>query len=179
MSKRYKSRIHVQAHSPHARPTTSPFRSELQPSHTSALTHATRSSISSTHTTTNMSVYYETSTPNFPSYSTTQEFSLPPENHLSSVYADAHTGPWGWQWKGVQELVSTSPSSTRITIRDLMDDIEKVKYTEGCRGSFITDKECSECTGDVQNCHGLVVFNISRVPFHRRRTVDGGAPQPP
>ena len=48
-----------------------------------------------------------------------------------------------------------------------MDDIEKVKYAEGCRVLFNADNECSGRTGDVQNRHRLGLFKISRVPFHR------------
>jgi len=77
-------------------------------------------------------------------------------------------GPWGWQWRdGVRELVSALPSPTRVTIKALMDDIEKVKDAEGYLVLFVADKECLGCTGDVQNHHRLGLFKISRVPFHR------------
>ena len=49
-------------------------------------------------------------------------------------------GPWGWQWKdGVRDLVAVPPSELRITIKALMDDIEKVGALKGTRVSFITD----------------------------------------
>ena len=102
-----------------------------------------------------MNPYYEMSTDSF-CYNTIQGFVLFPEDHgVSSVYVEAHMGPWGWQWRdGLRDLVSTPPSPTRITIKDLMDAIEKVNQARCCV-LFITDERvCSGCAWDVQNPHG-------------------------
>ena len=65
-------------------------------------------------------------------HSTAQGFVLVPEdNWVPPVYVETHLGPWGWQWRdGVRRLVSTPPSPIRITIKALMDSIEKVGALE-------------------------------------------------
>jgi len=75
-----------------------------------------------------MNGYPDMPTINCIRYDTVQGFVLVPEDKwVSPIYVETHMGPWGWQWRvGVRDLVSVPPSSTRITIKALMDDIEKV-----------------------------------------------------
>jgi hypothetical protein len=63
-------------------------------------------------------------------------------------------GPWGWQWSDeMRDLVSTPASPGRMTIKTLMDAIEKVNQTRDCVLP-ITDKErCSALTLDVLDSH--------------------------
>lgn len=80
-----------------------------------------------------MNVYPEMYPVNCNPHDTVQGFTLVPEDKwVPTVYAETHMGPWGWQWKdGVRELAtSVSSSSIRITIKSLMDDIEKVGTVE-------------------------------------------------
>ena len=141
-------------HLPHLHLIAFPFRSvELHPSSFPPSPHAIQSSISPLPTPPQTHPYHEMPTPNLTQHDAAQGSVLPPDNnHVSSVSMRARMGPWGWQWRdGLRDVVSTSPSSARITIKALMNDIEKVKHAEGCRELFIVDQECSGRTRDVQN----------------------------
>ena len=62
---------------------------------------------------------------------------VPGDKWVPPLYAEAHLGPWPWQWRHeMRDLVSTSPSSIRISIKALMDDIEKVGTFKGTRASL-------------------------------------------
>ncbi|KAF9777728.1 hypothetical protein BJ322DRAFT_1095473 [Thelephora terrestris] len=74
-----------------------------------------------------MSSHSEMSTIYQTRYNPAQEyFFIQGREWVAPFYPDTYMGPWGWQWRnGVHNLVSTPPSPTSITIRALMDDIEK------------------------------------------------------
>ena len=90
-----------------------------------------------------MNVYCDVSAVSSARQSTIHGFILVPEDKwVPPVYVETPTGPWGWQWReGVRGLVSTPPSPIRITIKALMDNIEKVGTLERARVPLIIDKE--------------------------------------
>lgn len=75
-----------------------------------------------------MNAYSEMSANNYTYNSTVHGFTLVPEDKRTPpAYMETSMGPWGWQWRdGVRGLVLVPPSQTRITIKVLMDNIEKV-----------------------------------------------------
>ena len=85
----------------------------------------------------NAKAYSEMSAINCTRHDTFQgSTSVPGDMWVPPLYAEAHLGPWGWQWRdGMRDLVSTSPSSIRISIKALMDNIEKVGMLEEARVS--------------------------------------------
>ena len=127
-----------------------------------------------------MNPYIETSTANCTRHNAVQGFAVISDNKCEPrEYMETNMGPWGWQWRdGVGDLVSASPSPIRVTIKTLMDDIEKVGISEKTCASLFADEECLECTRNVQNDHGLGLLKIARMSFHRRRTIHGRSPQP-
>ena len=59
---------------------------------------------------------------------------VPGDRRVVPFYTDTGLGPWGWQWRdGVRNLVSVPLPSIPITIKALMDDIEKVRTMQVVR----------------------------------------------
>ena len=78
-----------------------------------------------------MNAYLEMSAVNSTRPDTVQWFALAPEDKWVPPDVEMHMGPWGWQWRdGMRDLASASPSPIRITIKALMDGIEKVGILE-------------------------------------------------
>lgn len=100
-------------------------------------------------------------------HDTAQGFIIVPKGRLiAPFYVETHLGPWGWQWRGgVSGMVSVPQPSIPITVKTLMDDIEKVGTLRRAHVLFITDEQRLGCARDVQNCHRLCILDFSRMPF--------------
>ena len=98
-----------------------------------------------------MNAYSEISAVNCAHHNTAQGCVLiPDDKRAPPADVETHMGPWGWQWRdGVHDIVLASPSSPRITIKALMDGIEKVGLLERTWVSRITNGEYLGCTWDV------------------------------
>jgi hypothetical protein len=86
---------------------------------------------------------------------------VPAGRQVVPSYVETDMGPWGWQWRGgARSLVSVPPASIPITIKTLMDDIEKVGRLQ-TPVMLITDDDRLGSARDVQNCHRLGLFKVS------------------
>lgn len=110
-----------------------------------------------------MNAYFEMSTAECNRRNTVQGYILVPgDKRVPPVGANTYMGPWPWQWSRLRNLVlSPPPRSIPITIKALMDDIEKVGTLGGTCVSLIADKEYLGRAWDVQNYHRREIFQVT------------------